>query len=135
MSPDASAAEGTVAPAGGEHLDDVHALGARALDEAAAAADLAALEEVRNRYLGRGDGLISARLRGIGQLPDPEQRRQVGQTLKALRDRVEEAIEERRGIPRATSRRPSGSTTHGCCAPTPRRCRSAAWWSSAHRCG
>ena len=102
MSPDASAAEGTVAPAGGEHLDDVHALGARALDEAAAAADLAALEEVRNRYLGRGDGLISARLRGIGQLPDPEQRRQVGQTLKALRDRVEEAIEERRrGLERA----------------------------------
>jgi len=53
VSPDASAAEGTVAPAGGEHLDDVHALGARALDEAAAAADLAALEGVRNRYLGR----------------------------------------------------------------------------------
>lgn len=96
MSPDASATGGTVASAGGEHLDDLHTLGSRALDEVAAAADLAALEEVRNRYLGRGDGLISARLRGIGQIPDEAARRQVGKTLGELRGRVDEAIEERR---------------------------------------
>jgi phenylalanyl-tRNA synthetase alpha chain len=96
VSPDASATGGTVASAGGEQLDDLHTLGSRALDEVAAAADLAALEEVRNRYLGRGDGLISARLRGIGQIPDEAARRQVGKTLGELRSRVDEAIEERR---------------------------------------
>jgi phenylalanyl-tRNA synthetase alpha chain len=96
VSPDASATGGTVASAGGEHLDDLHTLGSHALDEVAAAADLAALEEVRNRYLGRGDGLISARLRGIGQIPDEAARRQVGKTLGELRGRVDEAIEERR---------------------------------------
>ncbi|MDB5064943.1 MAG: phenylalanyl-tRNA synthetase, alpha-subunit [Chloroflexi bacterium] len=96
MSPDASATGGTVASAGGEHLDDLHTLGSRALDEVAAAADLGALEEVRNRYLGRGDGLISARLRGIGQIPDEAARRQVGKTLGELRSRVDDALEERR---------------------------------------
>jgi phenylalanyl-tRNA synthetase alpha chain len=96
VSPDASATGGTVASAGGEHLGDLHTLGSHALDEVAAAADLAALEEVRNRYLGRGDGLISARLRGIGQIPDEAARRQVGKTLGELRGRVDEAIEERR---------------------------------------
>jgi phenylalanyl-tRNA synthetase alpha chain len=96
VSPDASATGGTVASAGGEHLDDLHTLGSHALDEVAAAADLAALEEVRNRYLGRGDGLISARLRGIGQIPDEAARRQVGKTLGELRSRVDEAIDERR---------------------------------------
>jgi phenylalanyl-tRNA synthetase alpha chain len=96
VSPDASAAEGTVTSAGDEHLDDVHTLGARALDEIAAAADLGALEEIKNRYLGRGDGLISERLRGIGQIPEEGARRQVGKTLKALRQRVEEALDERR---------------------------------------
>lgn len=96
MSPDASATGGTVASAGGESLDDLHTLGSRALDEVAAAADLSALDEVRNRYLGRGDGLISARLRGIGQIPDEAARRQVGKTLGELRSRVDDAIEERR---------------------------------------
>jgi phenylalanyl-tRNA synthetase alpha chain len=96
VSPDASATGGTVASAGGEHLDDLHTLGSRALDEVGAAADLAVLDEVRNRYLGRGDGLISARLRGIGQIPDEAARRQVGKTLGELRSRVEEALEERR---------------------------------------
>jgi phenylalanyl-tRNA synthetase alpha chain len=96
VSPDASAAEGTVAPAGGEHLDDVHTLGVRALDAAAAAGDLAALEEVHNRYLGRGDGLISSRLRGLGQIPDPAARKQIAQTVTALKERVEEAITQRR---------------------------------------
>jgi phenylalanyl-tRNA synthetase alpha chain len=102
VSPDASAAEGTVTSAGDEHLDDVHTLGARALDEIAAAADLAALEEVRNRYLGRGDGLISGRLRGLGQIPDQAARKQIAQSVTALKERVEEAIDQRRrGLERA----------------------------------
>jgi phenylalanyl-tRNA synthetase alpha chain len=85
-----------VTSVGGDDPEDLHTVGARALDEAAAAADLMELEEVRNRYLGRGDGRISARLRGIGRIPDPEARRQLGQTLKELRQRVEESLDERR---------------------------------------
>jgi phenylalanyl-tRNA synthetase alpha chain len=97
VSSDAPATAGAVAsPAGGP--EDPHTLTARALDEAAAAADLAALEEVRNRYLGRGDGLISARQRGIGRIPDEQARRQLGQTLKELRGRVEEALDGRRDV-------------------------------------
>jgi len=85
-----------VASAGGDDLEDLHALGARALDAVEAAPDLAALEEVQNRYLGRGDGLISARLRGLRAIENPEARRQVGQTLNELRERVDEAIAQRR---------------------------------------
>jgi phenylalanyl-tRNA synthetase alpha chain len=96
VSPDASAAEDTVASAGDEHLEDLHTLGARALDEVAAASDPAALDEVHNRYLGRGDGLISSRLRGLGQIPDPAARKQIAQSVTALKERVEEAIAERR---------------------------------------
>jgi phenylalanyl-tRNA synthetase alpha chain len=95
VSPDAPAAAGTVVAAGGGP-EDPHTLAARALAETAAAADLSALEEVRNRYLGRGDGLISAQQRGIGRIPDEQARRQLGQTLKELRRRVEEALDERR---------------------------------------
>ena len=95
MSSDASTTGGVVVSAAGGP-DDPHSLAARALDETAAAADLAALEEVRNRYLGRGDGLITARQRGIGAIPDETARRQIGQTLKELRRRVEDAIDERR---------------------------------------
>lgn len=84
-----------MASAGGGNLEDPHTLGARALDEITAAADLDALEDVRNRYLGRGDGLISARLRGIGRIPDEAARRQMGQMLKELRDRVDGALKER----------------------------------------
>jgi phenylalanyl-tRNA synthetase alpha chain len=84
-----------VASAGDEHLEDIHTLGARALDEIEAAADLDALEAVQNTYLGRGDGLISARLRGLRAIPE-EHRRQVGQTLNELRERVEDALNLRR---------------------------------------
>jgi phenylalanyl-tRNA synthetase alpha chain len=84
-----------VASAGDEHLEDIHTRGARALDEIEAAADLDALEAVQNTYLGRGDGLISARLRGLRAIPE-EHRRQVGQTLNELRERVEDALNLRR---------------------------------------
>ncbi|HKR99308.1 MAG TPA: phenylalanine--tRNA ligase subunit alpha [Candidatus Dormibacteraeota bacterium] len=76
--------------------DDLHRIAASAMDEARAAADLGALDEVRSRYLGRGDGLLSSFRRGIGKLTDPDAKRQMGQTINELVGRVEQLIEERR---------------------------------------
>ncbi len=76
---------------------DVHAVAAGAIDEVGAALDAAALEAVRSRYLGRGDGLLTVFRKRIGAVVDPEARRAMGQTVNALVVRVTEAIEERRG--------------------------------------
>jgi len=88
---------GGTAPAGGVGgPDDAHAVAARALEDIAAAADLAALDDIRARYLGRKDGLLTVHRRSLGQIKDAEAKRQVGQTVNALFERVEEALENRR---------------------------------------
>jgi phenylalanyl-tRNA synthetase alpha chain len=69
---------------------------AAAIDEVRAATDLATLEGVESRYLGRRDGLLSARRRGIGLIPDPEAKRAMGQTINASIERVTDVLEERR---------------------------------------
>jgi phenylalanyl-tRNA synthetase alpha chain len=79
-------------PVGG----DVHATGARALDEIAAAADVRALDDIRARYLGRGDGLLTIVRKGIGSIADADARRALGQAVNAVVERVADAIEERR---------------------------------------
>ena len=76
--------------------DDVHAIAGRAMDEVAAAGDLAELEGLRQRYLGRRDGTLSTLRRGIGSIGDVEARRQLGQTINELVTRVSEAIDGRR---------------------------------------
>jgi phenylalanyl-tRNA synthetase alpha chain len=83
-------------PAGQPDGVDVHALGARALDEITAASDARVLDEIRARYLGRGDGLLTVVRKGIGAVADVEARRAMGQTVNAVVERVTEAIEERR---------------------------------------
>ncbi len=75
---------------------DVHAVAARALDEVRSARDATALDTVRARYLGRGDGLLAVFRKRIGTIADAEARRGMGQAVNALVDRVTEAIEERR---------------------------------------
>ncbi len=75
---------------------DVHAVAAGALDEVRAARDGVALEAVRGRYLGRGDGLLTVFRKRIGTVPEAEARRALGQTVNALIQRVADAIEERR---------------------------------------
>ncbi|HEX6537799.1 MAG TPA: phenylalanine--tRNA ligase subunit alpha [Candidatus Dormibacteraeota bacterium] len=57
--------------------------------------DLDRLEDVRVRYLGR-NGELNAFMRGIGRIGDPEARRQMGQTVQALVERVRDALDERR---------------------------------------
>ncbi len=91
--------------AGGVDPDgvDVHALGARAHDEIAAAVDATTLDAVRARYLGRGDGLLTVVRKGIGTIADPEARRALGQTVNAVVERVAEAIDERRAALSATA--------------------------------
>jgi phenylalanyl-tRNA synthetase alpha chain len=84
------------AAAGGSGGADVHALGARAHDDIAAATDAAALEAVRARYLGRGDGLLTVVRKGIGAIADVDARRAMGQTVNAVVERVTEALAERR---------------------------------------
>jgi phenylalanyl-tRNA synthetase alpha chain len=81
---------------GGSGGTDVHAVGARALDDIAAAADIAALDAVRARYLGRSDGLLTAVRKGIGAIADPDARRAMGQMVNAVAGRVTDALAERR---------------------------------------
>jgi len=49
---------------------DVHSVAAEALEAISVAQDLAALDAVRTRYLGRGDGELTAYRRGLGKIAD-----------------------------------------------------------------
>lgn len=75
---------------------DVHSVGAAALDAINRAADVEALDAIRAEYLGRGDGLLTIFRKQLGQIEDLDARRQTGQTVNALCDRVTGALEERR---------------------------------------
>ena len=58
------------------------------------AADLAALDQVRVRYLGK-KGLVTARLKELGRLP-PEERPRAGQAINEAKQQVQQALEARR---------------------------------------
>ncbi len=74
---------------------DVHRVAAEALEAIAAAQDLVALDSVRARYLGRGDGELTAFRRGLGTIADADGRRQMGQMVNELVERVTDAADER----------------------------------------
>jgi phenylalanyl-tRNA synthetase alpha chain len=74
--------------------DDLAALKKELVSAASGAADLAALEEVRVRALGK-KGAITERMKGLGKM-DPEARKAAGQALNAIRDAVNAAIEARK---------------------------------------
>jgi phenylalanyl-tRNA synthetase alpha chain len=65
----------------------------RSIEEAAAAADTAGLEQVRVRYLGR-NGLIPAIIRQMKEVP-AEERPEFGKRAQAWRAALEAALEER----------------------------------------
>ena len=73
---------------------DLEALRARFLGEIGAAADEAAIEDVRVRALGK-KGEITQLMRGLGQMP-PEARREAGPRLNALKDEINAAIAARK---------------------------------------
>ncbi|MBK1699923.1 phenylalanine--tRNA ligase subunit alpha [Thiococcus pfennigii] len=62
--------------------------------EIAAAADLAALDQARVRYLGK-NGRLTALLKGLGRL-SPEARPQAGQAINRAKQAVQAALDERR---------------------------------------
>ena len=72
------------------------ALERRWLEAIAAAGDEASLEDVRVRALGK-KGEISERMRALGRMT-PEERREAGPRLNALKDRINAAIAERRAV-------------------------------------
>jgi phenylalanyl-tRNA synthetase alpha chain len=69
-------------------------LEADALREIAAAADQAALDAVRVRYLGKR-GSLTLQLKQLGSLPEGE-RPAAGQAINLVKQKVQQAIEERR---------------------------------------
>lgn len=75
-------------------MQGLDTLKARYLSAIAAAADEAALEEVRLTALGK-KGEISLKMRDLGQM-DPAQRQAAGGLLNALKDEVEAALRARK---------------------------------------
>jgi phenylalanyl-tRNA synthetase alpha chain len=76
-------------------LADLDGIVARALADFAAAADPAALENAKARYLGKG-GELSALQSTLKSLA-PEERREFGARFNAAKTRIEEGLEARRG--------------------------------------
>jgi phenylalanyl-tRNA synthetase alpha chain len=75
-------------------MDDLKELDDRYMGEIAAAGDLAALDQVRVAALGK-KGAVTAKMKELGALP-PAQRREVGQSINRLKDRLSEALEARK---------------------------------------
>ena len=82
--------------AGGQRrrMQDLTSLTQQALDEVASGGDLAALDEVRVRWLGK-KGTITEQLKSLGVLPGSE-RAAAGQRINEAKERVNAAIEARR---------------------------------------
>jgi phenylalanyl-tRNA synthetase alpha chain len=66
-----------------------------ALARISASSGLAELDEIRVHWLGR-KGVLTERLQGLGKLPAAE-RREAGARINALKSRLHESIEARRG--------------------------------------
>jgi phenylalanyl-tRNA synthetase alpha chain len=82
----------------------VHALTAdfeRALAEAGAPE---ALQSVRDRFLGRKAGAVTALLKSLGQIPEAS-RREAGRELNALKDRIEARLAEAKAAAEDQSQR------------------------------
>ncbi len=74
--------------------EDLQALLQQAEDELQQARDLAALDQIRVRYLGK-KGLFTQRMKALGQLP-PEQRPAAGKVINEARQAFQQALESRR---------------------------------------
>jgi phenylalanyl-tRNA synthetase alpha chain len=74
----------------------LHALRGEFDRELERAGDAPALQAVRDRYLGRKAGAITALMKSLGSL-SPDERRTAGQELNALKDEVERRLEEAKG--------------------------------------
>jgi phenylalanyl-tRNA synthetase alpha chain len=75
-------------------MQNLEAIVARALADFGAAADPAALENAKARYLGKS-GELTTLLKSLGTLP-AEQRKSVGAAINAAKDTLEGALDARR---------------------------------------
>jgi phenylalanyl-tRNA synthetase alpha chain len=75
-------------------MEHVETLLAQAREAVAIAGDLAALDAVRVRYLGR-KGELTSLLKQLGSMP-PEQRRTQGQVINSAKDELTQALDQRR---------------------------------------
>jgi phenylalanyl-tRNA synthetase alpha chain len=76
-------------------MQDVDSLVERAIAEFRGAAEPASLENAKARYLGKS-GELTALLKGLGALA-PEERKSAGARINAAKERIEQALEARRG--------------------------------------
>lgn len=76
-------------------VEDLKEMGDCAVAEIAASSDLASLDAVRVAYLGR-KSLLTSILRGLGGLP-PAERPGAGQLANEIRERLEAALDKRKG--------------------------------------
>src|SRR2546428_6095960 len=74
--------------------EDLRTIADRAVTEIAAAADEAALEAARVRYLSRKDGLVTQATKEIASLPNAE-KPAYGQAVNEAKRRIDAALEER----------------------------------------
>jgi phenylalanyl-tRNA synthetase alpha chain len=88
-------------------MSDVDKLREQFERDLAGAASEAALRAVRDRYLARKGGLVSALLKGLGQVPADERPR-VGQQVNQLKEQIEAALDGRLASMSA-SRPPAGA--------------------------
>jgi len=77
-------------------VNDLATLARQALDEVAAAGDLAALDDVRVRWLGK-KGTLTEQLKTLGALP-ADQRREAGAKINEAKQQLEAAITARKGV-------------------------------------
>jgi phenylalanyl-tRNA synthetase alpha chain len=85
-----------MADAAGELKDRVRALRETFDRDLRAAGDASALQALRDRYLGRKAGAITALMKSLGSL-SADERRRAGQDLNALKDEVEARLEAAKG--------------------------------------
>jgi phenylalanyl-tRNA synthetase alpha chain len=82
------------------NASDIQALKQSALAEAGSAADLAAVEAVRVKYLGR-NGLLPEIMKGIGKA-DPATRKELGQQANELKNELTASIDARKDALQST---------------------------------
>ena len=75
---------------------DIGQLVDEAENQISASRDVAALDQVRVRYLGKS-GLLTARLKQLGRLPR-EERPKAGQAINQAKNALQDAIDERRRV-------------------------------------
>src|SRR5437588_29902 len=75
-------------------LEEIQQAGSEFDAALAAANDVRALDDLRVHYFGRKGGLIPALFGRLKEVPK-EQKKEVGDALNKLRDRIEEALKEK----------------------------------------